>query len=70
MKLNYDAEYRCRACGVFTLNKQTNIHNSVDCPKCHRSSDFVRGKVWRLPDEEPRKKHKSQKSLAIEEDNK
>jgi Zn finger protein HypA/HybF involved in hydrogenase expression len=66
MKLKYDAEYRCRACGVFTMSNQSNIHDSVDCPKCHRSGEFVRGKVWRIPDGESRKKHKSQKAIVDE----
>jgi transcription elongation factor Elf1 len=66
MKLNYDAEYRCPYCGTFTLTKQTNIHASVDCGKCHRSSDFVRGTVWRIPDKEPRKVSKSQKRIVDE----
>lgn len=66
MKLKYDAEYRCSYCGAFTLTNQTNIHDSVDCAKCHRSSKFVRGKVWRIPDEEARKVHKHQKRIVDE----
>lgn len=70
MKLRYDADYRCRSCGIFPLKEQQNIHESIDCPKCHRISEFVRGVVWRIPDGEFRKKHKSQKDLVNEEDNK
>jgi len=66
MKLKYDAEYRCPHCGIFTLAEQTNIHDSVDCAKCHRSSKFIRGKVWRIPDEETRTKHKSQRAIVNE----
>jgi phage FluMu protein Com len=69
MKLKYDADYRCRNCGVFTLKEQTNIHESIDCPKCRRTSDFVRGLVWRIEEPVTKKVHKTQKKLQAEIEN-
>jgi phage FluMu protein Com len=68
MKLRYDADYQCRSCGKFTLKDQANVHASVDCPKCHRTSDFVRGTVWRIEEFSTRKKHKGQKAIINESD--
>jgi len=64
MKLKYDADYRCRNCGTFVLNGQSNIHDSVDCPKCHRNSEFVRGIVWRDEEIVTKKIRKGQKKLS------
>jgi hypothetical protein len=66
MNLQYIAEYKCSFCGIFTMNKQKNIHETVDCPKCHRTSDFVGGTVTRLPEGKPRQVPKSQKRLSNE----
>lgn len=68
MKLKYDAEYRCRACGIFSVKNQTEICESKSCPKCHRDSPFVRGAVWREEETAIKKIHKTQKRLPVPEE--
>lgn len=63
MKLKYDLEYRCRHCGIFAMKGQAIIHDSVNCPACHRNSDFVRGTVWRIEEPSVKMVHKTQKKL-------
>lgn len=67
MKLNYTLEFRCRHCGDFEVEKQSEVKETHDCPKCHRSSKFTKGTVIRIPDERPKAVSKNQKRLIEDE---
>ena len=66
MKLKYDANYRCRNCGIIPKSGITELYESITCPKCKRSCEFVNGQVWRVEEVTTKKLHKTQKKLPGE----
>jgi len=65
MKLRYVLKFECRNCGVFEKTTLTDIPESTDCPKCHRTSEFHEGNVRRVQ-ERKRNVPKTQKRIVNE----
>lgn len=64
MKLRYLLKYECRSCGMFEKSGVAEtIQEAVECPKCHRNSDFVEGTIRRVQ-ERKRSVPKTQKRIV------
>ena len=63
MKLRYVLKFECRSCGVFEKSNLSDIPESYECPKCHRTSEFQEGTVRRVM-ERKRSVPKNQKRIV------
>jgi predicted RNA-binding Zn-ribbon protein involved in translation (DUF1610 family) len=63
MKLRYVLKFECRNCGVFEKTNLSEIPESYECPKCHRTSEFQEGSVRRVM-ERKRSVPKNQKRIV------
>jgi hypothetical protein len=64
LKIRYTCTYECREHGVFSKKSMHDIHETVECPKCHRISELVEGTFVRVA-EHKRIITKTQKKLEV-----
>jgi hypothetical protein len=64
LKIRYTCTYRCREHGLFTKKGMHDIHETVECPGCHRTSELVEG-AFTCVGERKRIITKTQKKLEM-----
>ena len=50
MRIRYSCTYRCTTCGLFTKKNMNDVHETMECKTCHRTSDLVEGSFTCTPE--------------------
>jgi len=64
LKLRYTNTYKCREHGIFIKKNMQNVHETIDCPTCGRTSDLTEG-FFTCVAEHKRVIPKTQKKLEV-----